>query len=177
MIAQERVGWCRYIQMIQDLTHTRHPATHYRTDPQRMCVCEKHGYESKIESTDAQGVIEAFKQSYCGIAPIAIRRGERVGVRDIGLASPTTNLHFSRLPAASTRIGHIDRRTQEGSSRLHALLYACHPRLVNGYLACERCNAFKGTDLSGIDLDTGQVEPCLTREPKIGRITSSCAGP
>ena len=30
------------------------------------------------------------------------------------------------------RFGHIDRRTQEGSSRLHALLYACHPRLVNG---------------------------------------------
>jgi len=25
-------------------------------------------------------------------------------------------------------------------------------------LACERCNAFKGTDLSGIDPDTGQVE-------------------
>ena len=25
-------------------------------------------------------------------------------------------------------------------------------------LACERCNAFKGTDLTGIDPDTGQVE-------------------
>ncbi len=25
-------------------------------------------------------------------------------------------------------------------------------------LGCERCNAFKGTDLSGIDRDTGQVE-------------------
>ena len=32
------------------------------------------------------------------------------------------------------RFGHIDRRTQEGSSRLHALLYVCHPRLVNGYI-------------------------------------------
>ena len=79
MIAQERVGWCRYIQMIQDLTHTKHPATHYHTDPQRRCVCEKHGYESKIESTDAHGVIEAFKQTYCTNAPIVIRRGERKG--------------------------------------------------------------------------------------------------
>ena len=33
-----------------------------------------------------------------------------------------------------TCVGHIDRRTQEGSSRLHALLYACYPRLVNGYV-------------------------------------------
>ena len=31
------------------------------------------------------------------------------------------------------RFGQIDRRTQEGSSRLHALVYACHHRLVNGY--------------------------------------------
>ena len=35
--------------------------------------------------------------------------------------------------AAISCFGLIDRRTQEGSSRLHALLYACHPRLVNGY--------------------------------------------
>jgi hypothetical protein len=30
------------------------------------------------------------------------------------------------------RVALIDRRTQEGSSRLHALLYACYHRLVNG---------------------------------------------
>jgi len=66
--------------------------------------------------------------------------------------------HATYETESVARVGHVDRRTQEGSSRLHALLYACHPRLVNGYLACERCNAFKGTDLSGIDPDTGQVE-------------------
>ena len=38
------------------------------------------------------------------------------------------------LTGARLRVGHIDRRTQEGSSRLHALPYACYSRLVNGYL-------------------------------------------
>src|SRR4051812_4375001 len=34
---------------------------------------------------------------------------------------------------------HIDRRTREGSSRLDALLHACHPRPMNGYeLSCLR---------------------------------------
>ncbi len=40
----------------------------------------------------------------------------------------------SKTGVAVARFGLIDRRTQEGSSRLHALLYACYPRLVNGYL-------------------------------------------
>jgi len=42
--------------------------------------------------------------------------------------------HATYETESVARVGHVDRRTQEGSSRLHALLYACHPRLVNGYV-------------------------------------------
>src|SRR5262245_22119395 len=38
---------------------------------------------------------------------------------------------FAWLPA---RVGRIDRSTREATSPLHAVLYVCHPRLVNHYL-------------------------------------------
>ena len=46
--------------------------------------------------------------------------------------NPRSALRGTRQQSVALCFGHIDRRTQEGSSRLHALLYACHPRLVNG---------------------------------------------
>ena len=51
---------------------------------------------------------------------------------DVGVERQTTFFDEMRQ-ARVARVGLIDRRTQEGSSRLHALLYACYPRLVNGY--------------------------------------------
>src|SRR5215469_6396982 len=42
----------------------------------------------------------------------------------------STDASDSRL----ARVGRIDRRTFVACSRLDATLYACHPRLVNGYL-------------------------------------------
>jgi hypothetical protein len=69
MIARERMGFCRHIGLIQDLRHTAHPATRYVTDPSRACVCEKLGYRSNVESTDAATVIVAFKRTYCDGCP------------------------------------------------------------------------------------------------------------
>jgi hypothetical protein len=65
LIAQERLGWCRHINLKQDLTHTMLPQTAYLTDPDRFCVCEKHGYEASIRHPDPEAVINAFKRAYC----------------------------------------------------------------------------------------------------------------
>jgi hypothetical protein len=65
LISLERVGWCKHINLMQDLTHIQHPATAYLTDPPRSCVCEKHGHKSYIQHTEAEVVINAFKRAYC----------------------------------------------------------------------------------------------------------------
>ena len=64
-IARERVGWCRHIQLIQDLGHTSNPLTHYAHDPMRYCYCERYKVASKISDTDWEILIETFKETYC----------------------------------------------------------------------------------------------------------------
>lgn len=64
-ISQERLHWCRHIELIQNLRHTDHPATFYRTDPERYCRCPKYGYKSAVGHPDWKSVIAAFKQAYC----------------------------------------------------------------------------------------------------------------
>ncbi len=64
-VAQERVNWCRHIQLLQDRRHEQSPFTHYQTDPPRVCHCELHRYESAIAIPDPGTVIAAFKQAYC----------------------------------------------------------------------------------------------------------------
>jgi hypothetical protein len=64
-IARERVHWCRHIQLIQNLGHTRSPITHYAYDPERNCYCEKYKLASKIGSTDWRVLIDTFKNTYC----------------------------------------------------------------------------------------------------------------
>jgi hypothetical protein len=68
-VAAERLDWCRHLDLIQDKRHTLHPSTHYRTDPERWCVCSKHGYQSGIPSTDWRAVISAFRQTRCDGCP------------------------------------------------------------------------------------------------------------
>jgi hypothetical protein len=68
-IARERLSWCRHIELKQDLRHTLHPSTLYREDPNRCCMCEKHGYKSAIVNPDWNTVISAFKQTYCAGCP------------------------------------------------------------------------------------------------------------
>jgi len=64
-IARERLNWCGQIELIQDKRHELLPATHYRTDPTRFCLCRLHGYRSKFGHSDWEGIISAFKKSYC----------------------------------------------------------------------------------------------------------------
>ncbi len=64
-IARERLDWCRHIQLIQALGHTRSPDTYYARDPERHCYCDKLEFASKIGSTDWPLLIETFKSNYC----------------------------------------------------------------------------------------------------------------
>lgn len=64
-IARERVGWCRHLELIQDLSHGRSPTTHYLVDPERSCECEKIGTRSRIGNPDWRVVIRTFKETYC----------------------------------------------------------------------------------------------------------------
>ena len=64
-IARERVNWCRYIQLIQDLGHASNPATFYARDPIRFCYCEHYKVASKTGDADWRTLIKAFKETYC----------------------------------------------------------------------------------------------------------------
>jgi hypothetical protein len=63
--AREKMNWCRYIDLIQDLRHTLGPESHFKTDPTRFCVCNLYGYRSKFGLPDWSAIISAFKISYC----------------------------------------------------------------------------------------------------------------
>src|SRR5262249_3325533 len=69
MIAREKVNFCKHIELLQNTSHQQSPLTHYRTDPPRACHCEKFGYQSKIQSPDADAVIRAFKGTFCNSCP------------------------------------------------------------------------------------------------------------
>jgi hypothetical protein len=68
-VAREHVHWCRHLDLIQDLRHTQHAATHYREDPERWCHCARHGYTSAIPSTDWPPLIVGFKLTRCQDCP------------------------------------------------------------------------------------------------------------
>ncbi len=68
-MAHEHFHWCRHLDLIQDLRHTHHAATHYREEPERWCRCARDGYTSAIPSTDWLPLIAAFKQTRCQGCP------------------------------------------------------------------------------------------------------------
>jgi Domain of unknown function (DUF4365) len=69
MTAQQRVNWCRYLNMKQDLRHMQSPLTAYMSDPPRGCVCEKHGHHANTRHTDPAEAISSFKTLYCTGCP------------------------------------------------------------------------------------------------------------
>ena len=60
-----KTNWCKYLEIIQDLRHTQSKNTSYIIDPERICKCKLHMYESKIPSINIEVLIETFKKSYC----------------------------------------------------------------------------------------------------------------
>lgn len=64
-ISNEKLSWCRHLELIQDLEHEQHSATHYAKDPTRYCKCLLLGHESRFGDADWHAIIRAFKQAYC----------------------------------------------------------------------------------------------------------------
>jgi hypothetical protein len=64
-ISNEKLNWCRHLELIQDLEHEQHRATHYAKDPTRYCKCLLLGHESRFGDPDWHLVIGAFKRAYC----------------------------------------------------------------------------------------------------------------
>lgn len=67
--SQEKLNWCREIELLQDLTHKQSPKTMFKANPDRVCVCNLYGYQSKIRNPDFEVVILAFKKTYCENCP------------------------------------------------------------------------------------------------------------
>ena len=57
--------WCAHIDMHEDLSHSKSRSTLYAVDPERVCICQLHGYESRIPSRQPDAIVNAFKRTYC----------------------------------------------------------------------------------------------------------------
>jgi Domain of unknown function (DUF4365) len=64
-IAQERLNWCKHIQILQEMTHNQSKETMYLVSPEQFGYCEITRHKSLIGNTDAIAVISAFKEVYC----------------------------------------------------------------------------------------------------------------
>lgn len=64
-IAQQRCAWCRHLQLWEDLTQTKDPATAFSVSPMRKVICEKFKYVSSAESVDVIAIVEDFKRDFC----------------------------------------------------------------------------------------------------------------
>lgn len=64
-VAREQISWCRQLEILQDRSHESSLATHYRTDPERVCHCMLHNFHSVIGISDWITLITSFKGSRC----------------------------------------------------------------------------------------------------------------
>jgi len=62
---REQFDHCQHLLVLQDLRHAQSRETLYEADPGRVGHCTLFGYESQIESTDVEVIINAFKRAYC----------------------------------------------------------------------------------------------------------------
>ena len=64
-MSRERVHWCRYLVMIEDLSKSIDLKIAYSELPSRRCRCEKFKWETTTESVASDRVIRDFKDEYC----------------------------------------------------------------------------------------------------------------
>ena len=88
---QQKVHHCRHLTLLEDLQQTQNPQTAYVEPPNRKCICEIHGYESKIITSDGPAQISAFKQQFCTNCPD--RAPKVVG------GSPNVNESRNKIPS------------------------------------------------------------------------------
>ncbi len=68
-VAREKLSWCRHIDRLNDERHTWHPSTKYRTDPDRICICNLHGFQSLTTEPNWKALSVDFKKVYCEQCP------------------------------------------------------------------------------------------------------------
>lgn len=68
-IAREKLSWCRHIELWQDKRHYQSQQTLFSKDPDRLCICTLHNYQSIIHNPDWKIIIPAFKKTYCENCP------------------------------------------------------------------------------------------------------------
>ncbi len=64
---REKLQWCRYLEIEQNLTHTLSPLTHYAEDPNRRVVCLRFKYVVDSLSPKWAEQVEEFKRLYCSV--------------------------------------------------------------------------------------------------------------
>ncbi|MFC3767684.1 DUF4365 domain-containing protein [Paenibacillus sp. GCM10012303] len=63
--AAENLSWCKYLQVLQDLSHTRSMQTLYSTDPDRKYSCSLLGFRSNESGKDREYLLSEFKRLRC----------------------------------------------------------------------------------------------------------------
>jgi hypothetical protein len=68
-ISNERIDWCRHLQILEDLGAAGDPRTAYSELLTRKCLCDKFDYMSEDASSDFVAVIADFKLTFCRPCP------------------------------------------------------------------------------------------------------------
>lgn len=64
-LAEEQTNYCKHLSGLQDLRHTRSPATAYAAPVDYTCRCELLGHTTAIPCKDIDVAISAMKRTYC----------------------------------------------------------------------------------------------------------------
>jgi tetratricopeptide (TPR) repeat protein len=76
LAARERIGFCRHLDLLEDRQQTAFPQTAYMELPRRRCVCNKHGHQTRIITSNGPALINALKLQYCPSCPDRSPKGE-----------------------------------------------------------------------------------------------------
>ncbi len=68
-INREHFQWCQYIELQQNLAHTKSKETSYARPIEQFGHCSFHNYDSVFGNPDYEAVILAFKRTYCETCP------------------------------------------------------------------------------------------------------------
>lgn len=63
--SRDRLEWCRHLDTITDPRPMQSRATMYKRDPDRICICHLHSFQSQIPNPDWKVIFAAFKKAYC----------------------------------------------------------------------------------------------------------------
>jgi hypothetical protein len=63
--SRDRLNWCRHLDRRSDDRQMQSEATMYKWDPDRICICHLHGFQSQIPDPDWKVIFAAFKKAYC----------------------------------------------------------------------------------------------------------------